>query len=44
MFQVSFDITNSLTNAAIEAHRRRHLAYLVAEQGLVSNPKLHLTK
>ncbi|XP_026472508.1 small G protein signaling modulator 3-like isoform X1 [Ctenocephalides felis] len=44
LLKVSFDITNSLTNAAIEAHRRRHLAYLVAEQGLVSNPKLHLTK
>lgn len=39
VFQVSLEISGSLTDVLVETHRRRHLAYLMADQGgLVGNP------
>ncbi|XP_011310920.1 small G protein signaling modulator 3 homolog [Fopius arisanus] len=39
LFEVSLDVSGSLTDVLIETHRRRHLAYLMADQGgLVGNP------
>jgi len=38
--QVSFEVASSLNDMLIETHRRRHLAYLMADQGgLVGNPE-----
>nr|CAD7426265.1 unnamed protein product [Timema monikensis] len=40
LFEVSFSIASSLNDMVIETHRRRHLAYLMADQGaLVGNPE-----
>lgn len=39
-FQVSFEVASSLNDMMIETHRRRHLAYLMSDQGgLVGNPE-----
>lgn len=39
LFDIAFELSGPLTDAAIESHRRRHLAYLMADQGgLVGNP------
>ncbi|KAF7995807.1 hypothetical protein HCN44_006914 [Aphidius gifuensis] len=39
LFELSFDVGNLLTDVLIESHRRRHLAYLMVDQGgLVGNP------
>ncbi|CAL1686059.1 unnamed protein product [Lasius platythorax] len=39
LFNVSLEISGSLTDVLVETHRRRHLAYLMADQGgLVGNP------
>jgi len=39
MFQISLEVSGSLTDVLVETHRRRHLAYLMADQGgLVGNP------
>lgn len=39
-FQISKELTNSLSEVMLETHRRRHLAYLMADQGaLVGNPE-----
>lgn len=39
LFQVSLELGGSLSDVLIETHRRRHLAYLMADQGgLVGNP------
>lgn len=40
VLEVSQTLTNYLSNVIIETHRRRHLAYLMADQGtLVGNPE-----
>ncbi|KAK7793285.1 hypothetical protein R5R35_004989 [Gryllus longicercus] len=40
LLDVSFNIASSLNDMVIETHRRRHLAYLMADQGtLVGNPE-----
>jgi hypothetical protein len=40
LFEVSKQLTNSLNEVMIETYRRRHLAYLMADQGaLVGNPE-----
>lgn len=52
LFKVSLEVSGSLTDVLVETHRRRHLAYLMADQGgLVGNPdaspnlpKQHLNK
>ncbi|XP_063979790.1 small G protein signaling modulator 3 homolog [Diachasmimorpha longicaudata] len=52
LFKISLEVSGSLTDVLIETHRRRHLAYLMADQGgLVGNPdaspnlpKQHLNK
>ncbi|XP_008551233.1 small G protein signaling modulator 3 homolog [Microplitis demolitor] len=52
LFEVALEVSGSLTDVLIETHRRRHLAYLMADQGgLVGNPdavpnlpKQHLNK
>ena len=39
LLEVSLEVSGTLTNSLIETHRRRHLAYLMADQGgLVGNP------
>ncbi|KAK0085922.1 hypothetical protein PV325_004216 [Microctonus aethiopoides] len=39
LFQVALEVSGSLTDVLIETHRRRHLAYLMVDQGgLVGNP------
>lgn len=39
-FQISTELTSSLNDVMIETYRRRHLAYLMADQGaLVGNPE-----
>ncbi|XP_075222626.1 small G protein signaling modulator 3 homolog isoform X2 [Lycorma delicatula] len=52
LFEVSFQVSSRLTDIVLETHRRRHLAYLMADEGcLVGNPeaapnlpKQHLTR
>lgn len=40
LFEVALQVGGSLSNTVIETHRRRHLAYLMADQGsLVGNPE-----
>ncbi|XP_018327081.1 small G protein signaling modulator 3 homolog isoform X2 [Agrilus planipennis] len=40
LLQVSFELASSLNEVMIETYRRRHLAYLMADQGvLVGNPE-----
>lgn len=40
LLDLAFRVTSSLNNMIIETHRRRHLAYLMADQGaLVGNPE-----
>ncbi|XP_071873185.1 small G protein signaling modulator 3 homolog isoform X2 [Bombus fervidus] len=39
LFKTSLEVSGSLTDVLVETHRRRHLAYLMADQGgLVGNP------
>lgn len=39
LFDVALEVSGSLTDLLVESHRRRHLAYLMADQGgLVGNP------
>jgi hypothetical protein len=39
LLEVSLEVSKLLSNSLIETHRRRHLAYLMADQGgLVGNP------
>lgn len=41
LFQVAMEVGGSLTSIVIETHRRRHLAYLMADQGgLIGNPEI----
>ncbi|XP_014211872.1 small G protein signaling modulator 3 homolog isoform X2 [Copidosoma floridanum] len=40
LLDISFKVSKTLTNALVETHRRRHLAYLMVDQGgLVGNPE-----
>lgn len=39
LFEVSYQIAGSLTDMALETHRRKHLAYLMADQGALLNPE-----
>lgn len=38
LFQVSYRVAGSLTDMVIESQRRKHLAYLMADQGAIVNP------
>lgn len=39
LFRVSMEVSGSLTDVLVDTHRRRHLAYLMVDQGgLVGNP------
>ena len=38
-FQTSYRVSGSLTDVMIETHRRKHLAYLMADQGALVNPE-----
>lgn len=41
LFKISLDVGGSLSQTVIDTHRRRHLAYLMADQGgLVGNPEV----
>lgn len=41
LFNISIEVGGSLSQMVIETHRRRHLAYLMADQGsLVGNPEV----
>ena len=37
--QVSHQVASSLTSVIVETHRRKHLAYLMADQGALVNPE-----
>lgn len=39
MLQVAFRTAGSLTDVVVETHRRKHLAYLMADQGALVNPE-----
>jgi len=38
LLQISFRVCGSLSDVVIESHRRKHLAYLMADQGVIVNP------
>ena len=38
LLQVSYRVAGSLTDMVIESQRRKHLAYLMADQGAIVNP------
>lgn len=38
LFESSFRLASSLTDVLIDSHRRKHLAYLMADQGAIVNP------
>lgn len=41
LIKVSLEVSEALTDTLIETHRRKHLAYLMADQGgLVGNPDM----
>lgn len=37
--QVAFRVAASLTDVLVDTHRRKHLAYLMADQGALVNPE-----
>ena len=37
--QASFHVAGSLTEVTIDTQRRKHLAYLMADQGAIVNPE-----
>ncbi|CAD5123331.1 DgyrCDS11688 [Dimorphilus gyrociliatus] len=39
LLEVSFRIAGSLSDVIVETHRRKHLAYLMADQGALVNPE-----
>lgn len=39
LLERSFNLASSLTDVIIETHRRKHLAYLMADQGALVNPE-----
>ncbi|XP_067118564.1 small G protein signaling modulator 3 homolog [Centruroides vittatus] len=39
LFEISSRLASSLTDTVIETHRRKHLAYLMADQGALLNPE-----
>ncbi|CAE1282840.1 SGSM3 [Acanthosepion pharaonis] len=39
LIEISFRIAISLTDMIVETHRRKHLAYLMADQGTIVNPE-----
>ena len=38
-FQIAFEVAGSLTDVVVDTHRRKHLAYLMADQGALVNPE-----
>ena len=38
VFQISYKVAGSLTDVAVDTCRRKHLAYLMADQGALINP------
>ncbi|KAK3089673.1 hypothetical protein FSP39_005534 [Pinctada imbricata] len=40
LIEISFRVAGSLTDVVIESHRRKHLAYLMADQGAIVNPDM----
>ncbi|GIX69301.1 small G protein signaling modulator 3 homolog [Caerostris extrusa] len=39
LFEVSQEVAGSLNDMTLESHRRKHLAYLMADQGALLNPE-----
>ncbi|XP_064629601.1 small G protein signaling modulator 3-like isoform X2 [Lineus longissimus] len=39
LIEVAFKVASSLTDMMVESHRRKHLAYLMADQGAIVNPE-----
>ncbi|XP_071129041.1 small G protein signaling modulator 3 homolog isoform X2 [Mytilus edulis] len=39
LIEIAFRISGSLTDVVIESHRRKHLAYLMADQGAIVSPQ-----
>lgn len=39
LIEISFRVAISLTDMIVETHRRKHLAYLMADQGTIVNPE-----
>lgn len=37
--QVAYRVSASLTDVVVDTHRRKHLAYLMADQGALVNPE-----
>jgi len=38
-FQLSYRVCGSLTDIVVDTSRRKHLAYLMADQGTIVNPE-----
>ena len=38
-FQLAYRVASSLSDIVVETHRRKHLAYLMADQGAIVNPE-----
>ena len=38
-FQIAFKVASSLTDVMVETTRRKHLAYLMADEGALLNPE-----
>ncbi|XP_052825542.1 small G protein signaling modulator 3 homolog isoform X2 [Octopus bimaculoides] len=39
LIEISFNVAGSLTDTIVDTHRRKHLAYLMADQGAIVNPE-----
>lgn len=39
MFQTSYKVAGTLIDVVVDTHRRKHIAYLMAEQGALVNPE-----
>ena len=39
MLEVAYRVASSLSDVVINTHRRKHLAYLMADQGAIVNPE-----
>jgi len=39
LIAASYEVAQSLNHGLIESHRRKHLAYLMADQGAILNPE-----
>lgn len=39
ILQLAYRVCGSLTDIVVETHRRKHLAYIMADQGAIVNPE-----